>query len=374
VPIDGDENLLERWNLGQIANNRSGMHAARLAAPALIALLAGIACGLTGTPGSISAADVLKHPEASLTYPGSYHVSHSAEDESDGGGIVPGDAHPAGAATAFYTSDRLDRVIAWYDAWLQTRQWLDAQDQGNGDRRWERGAHEDFFVSCAYQLASGGHACTVAYTLRAARFKASNAAAPPIGNPVSVDVVQQRHVALAATEDRVQYISGPPIPVDGTPQAAAARAKWSTNWCCASPVIVDDAALAEDGSGPRSAYHAVVLEVAEYDRPDVEGGAAGSLERNEMQNLLGSGFVLENVGQTTLGGLPAAAFVYERGLREAVILSIAYGKVMTGGLGTAYRVATLRIVYDVAPSSCDLSRSECFGVLAGSAGATWFHA
>lgn len=350
------------------------MHAARLAAPALIALLACTSCGLTSAPGSISAADVLKHPEATLTYPGSYHVSHAAEDEYDGGGLVPADLHPAAATTAFYTSDRLDRVIAWYEAWLQPRHWLDAQDQGNGDRRWERGAHEDFFVNCAYQLAAGGHACTAAYALRAARFKAAGLAAPPIDAPVSVDVVQQRHVGLAATEDRVQYLSGPPIPLDGTPEAAAARAKWSTGWCCASPVILDDAALAEDGSGPRSAYHAVVLEVAEYNRPDVAGGAFGSIQRNEMQNLIDSGFVLENVGQTTMGGLPAGAFVYERGLREAVIFSIAYGKVMTGGLGTEYRVATARVVYDVAPSSCDLSRPECFGVLAGSAGATWSHA
>jgi len=350
------------------------MHAARLAAPALIAVLAGISCELTSAPGAIGTADVLKHPEATLTYPASYNVSHSAEDEYDGGGVKPVDLHPAGATTTFYTADRQDRVIGWYEAWLQPRQWLDAQDQGNGDRRWERGAQEDLFVSCAYQLASGGHSCTVAYTLRSARFKASNTAAAPLDNPVSVDVVQQRHVALAATEDRVQYISGPPIPVDGTPEAIAARAKWSTRWCCATPVIVDDAALAEDGSGPRSAYHAVVLEVAEYDRPDVQGGAFGSIERNEMQNLVDSGFVVVNVGQTTLGGMPAAAFVYERGLREAVIFSIAYGKVMTAGLGTAYRVATVRIVYDVAPSSCELSRPECFDVLAGSAGAIWSHA
>jgi hypothetical protein len=350
------------------------MHATRLAAPALVALLAGIACATTSTPGSISAADVFAHPEAKLTYPGSYNVSHSAVDEYDGGGIEPVDLHPAVATTAFYTSDRLDRVIAWYDEWLQPRHWLDAQAQGNGDRRWERGAHEDFFVGCAYQLAAGDHACTVAYTLRASRFKATFAAAPPIGSPVSLDVVQQRHVGLAATEFRVQYISGPPIPLAGTPEAAAAKAKWSTSWCCASPVILDDAALAEDGSGPRSAYHAVVLEVAEYDRPDVQGGAFGSIERAEMENLTDSGFVLENVGQSTLNARPADAFVYERGLREAVIFSIGYGSVMTGGLGTGYRIATVRIVYDVAPSSCDLSRSECFDVLAGSAGAVWSHA
>jgi hypothetical protein len=342
--------------------------------PALIALLIGSSCATTSAPGSISAADVLAHPEATLTYPGSYHVSHSADDEYDGGGIEPVDLHPAAATTAFYTSDRLDRLIAWYDAWLQPRQWLDAQDQGNGDRRWERGAHEDFFVSCAYQFASGDHACTVTYTLRASRFKAKISAAPSIDSPVSLAVVQQRHVGLAATEDRVQYISGPPIPVAGTAQAAAAIAKWSLSWCCASPVILDDSALAEDGSGPRSAYHAVVLEVAEYDRPDVQGGAFGSIERNEIENLIDSGFVLENVGQSTLNGRPADAFVYERGLREAVLFWIGYGDVMTGGLGTGYRVATVRIVYDVAPSSCDLSRAECFDVLAGSAGATWAHA
>ena len=350
------------------------MHAARLAATALVVLLAGTACATSSAPGSITAAEVFAHPEATLTYPGSYNVSHSAEDEYDGGGIEPVDLHPAGATTAFYTSDRLDRVMAWYDAWLQPRHWLDAQDQGNGDRHWERGANEDFMVSCAYQLASGDHACIVGYTLRTPRFKANFPAAPPIGDPVSLDVVQQRHVGLAATEYRVQYISGPPIPVAGTPEAAAAIAKWSTSWCCASPVILDDSALAEDGSGPRSAYHAVVLEVAEYNRPDVPGGAFGSIERNEMENLLDSGFVPENVGQSTLNGQPADAFVYERGLREAVMFWIGYGPVMTGGLGTGYRVATIRIVYDVAPSSCDLSRAECFDVLAGSAGASWTHA
>jgi hypothetical protein len=350
------------------------MFAARLAAPALVALIVGSGCASIRVPGSISAAEVFAHPEATLTYPGSYNVSHSAVDEYDGGGIEPVDLHPAEATTGFYTSDRLDRVIAWYDAWLQPRHWLDAQDQGNGDRHWERGANEDFLVSCAYRLASGDHACVVGYTLRTPRFKANFPSAPPIGDPVALDMVEQRHVGLAATESRVQYISGPPIPLAGTPEAAAAKAKWSTSWCCASPVILDDAALAEDGSGPRSAYHAVVLQVAEYDRPDVQGGAFGSIERNEMENLTDSGFMAVNVGQGILNGRAADAFVYERGLREAVIFSIEYGSVMTGGLGTRYRVATVRIVYDVAPSSCDLSRSECFDVLAGSAGAVWAHA
>lgn len=339
----------------------------------LVALLSA-ACGSSTSPGYVSTADLKRHPEAGLVYPNSYNVASVITEELDAP-FLEESPTPAFEQTDFSTADRVDRVVAWYEDRLSSRGWADATDQGNGNRRWERGAHEDFDLNCSYVESNGDRRCLAVYTLRAPRFPAPMAAAPPFGSdPVAVGVVRERRVGLAATEFRVQYLSGPPIPAEGTAAAAAARAQWPKGWCCASPVMLDDSSLPADPSGARSAYHAALLQVAEYDRPDVQGDAFGSIERDEIRNLEDAGFVLANVGSMLLAGSQANAYVFERGLREAVVFSIAYGSPSIAGQGVRYRVATVQIVYDVAPASCDLSRSECFDTLAGTAGVSWIHA
>ena len=339
----------------------------------LVALLSA-ACGSSTSPGYVSTADLMSHPEAALVYPNSSKVATSVTEELDAP-FLEESPTPAFEQTDFSTADLVDRVVAWYEDQLSSRGWSDAADQGNGNRRWERGTHEDFYLDCSYEESNGDRRCLAVYTLRAPRFAAPMAAAPPFGaDPVAQKVVQERHVGLAATEFRVQYLSGPPIPADGTAAAAAARAQWPKGWCCASPVMLDDSSMPADPSGNRSAYHAVLLQVAEYDRPDVQGGAFGSIERDEIRNLKDAGFVLANVGSTLLAGFQANAYVFERGLREAVVFSIAYGSPSIAGQGVRYRVATVRIVYDVAAGSCDLAYAECFDTLAGTAGVSWIHA
>ena len=308
-----------------------------------------------------------------MAYPNASNVDSIITDELDEP-FLEESPHPASEETDFTTADRVDRVVAWYEDQLSPRGWSDATDQGNGNRRWVRGAYEDFFLDCSYMQSSTDRLCHADYTLGSARFPAIAAAAPPLGDPVTLAAVRERQVGLEATEDHVQYFSGPPIPMEGTAEAAAARAQWPKGWCCASPVKLDDSSMPADPSGTRTAYHAVLLQVAEYDRPDVRGGAFGRIERDEMRNLGDSGFVLANVGTTLVNGSQADTFVFERGLREAVIFTIGYGSPMPAGQGVRYRVATVRIVYDVAPGSCDLSRPGCFDALAGTAGVSWIHA
>ncbi|HET9410673.1 MAG TPA: hypothetical protein VFO75_02205 [Candidatus Dormibacteraeota bacterium] len=339
---------------------------------ALVAVMS-CACAVGSADGPVSDQDLRSHEEGILTYPGSSDVFHQVNDERDSSDVFGSGPNPASVTGGFSTSDRVDRVVAWYDAWLAGHGWSDAQDQGNGDRRWERGAHEDFDLTCS-ESGGRGLSCLTAYLLRSTHFGPPDRAAPPFGDPVSVAIVAQRRVGLAATEDRVQYLSAQPMPIDGTSEAAAARSKWSTGICCAMPVILADTSEAEASSGTRSAYHAVVLEVAEYNRPDVPGGAFGRIQRQEMQNLGNSGSLADNVGIGSLQGQSANVYLYERGLREAVLFAVAYGPPMAGGQGVAYRVATVQVVYAVAPKSCDLSRPECFDVLAGTAGVIWAHA
>ena len=337
----------------------------------LLALASAACSGSTVPVGDVTTHDIQQHPEASLTYPGATNVTHMFDNELDTPDQFGQGPQPASAVTNFQTTDRVDRVVAWYDQWLAPHRWLDATDQGNGDRRWVRGANEDFFLDCSYQ-AGAERTCIAAYTLRSAHFPARNAAAPALGDPVTEAVVRARQVGIAAMEDRVFYLSRQPIPQDGTAGGGVARSRWPQGVCCAVPVLLDDSSMGE--SPTLSAYHAVQLQVAEYNRPDVQGGAFGSLERGEMRNLENSGFLLENTGTAALSGDRADAYVFERGLREAVIFLIGYGPAMTAAQGIGYRVATVRIVYDVAPASCDLSRPECFDVLAGTADVVWTRA
>ena len=337
-----------------------------------LVVLAGAACTSSTGSGYVTVQEIQRHPEASLTYPGATNVTHMSDSELDTPDTFGQGPRPASTTTRFYTQDRIDRVIAWYDAWLSAHGWMDAVEQGNGNRRWERTRSEEFYVDCSYQDPDGRRVCLAAYTLRSPRFGAKVAPAPAFGDPVAEATVRSRSVGLEAVEGGLQYLSGPPIPMEGTPAAQAARARWPQGVCCASPVMLDDSAMAE--SPTRSAYHATLLEVAEYNRPDVSGGAFGNIERKEMLNLENSGFLLENVGLVGLNGASANVYVYERGLREAVILSVSYGPAMAAAQGIAYRVATVQIVYDVAPRSCDLSRPDCFDILAGTANVVWSHA
>jgi hypothetical protein len=80
--------------------------------------------------------------------------------------------------------------------------------------------------------------------------------------------------------------------------------------------------------------------------------------------------VLENTGYGKLGAQDASAFVFMRGLREAMFFTIAYGPLI-GTLGLKYRIATVRFIYAVAPASCLLSTPGCFKVLFGAADAVW---
>lgn len=324
----------------------------------MLAAIAGVlaaACG-PGTPaGGVSADQVKAHAEARLVYPGGTDIDWFVAGATSGGTFVHAGRTGAYGEADFDVADPVDSVVAWYDHWLSTHDWQDAQIQGDDDRRWERGAHEDLVLDCSYQ-ASTYRICHAVYSLDSDRFPPAFSAGPAFGSPVSLAAVQERHVGLAATEDRILYLSRQPIPDEGTPDADAARAKWATGWCCATPVLMQDTAQAEQAAPLRSAYHAIVLQVAEYDRPDIAGRALGSIERNETANLISSGFVLRRSGPSSL---------YTRGARETVIFSIVYGAPMWAGLGIKYRVATVSIVYDVAPKSCDLLRPDCLAVLFG---------
>lgn len=322
-----------------------------------LAMALGSACGIVfpSHDGAISADDVKAHAEAHLVYPGATFVAWFLQGEKTGGTFVNTGPTAAYGEVDFHVSDPVDRVVAWYDAWLSSHGWLDGRIQGDGDRRWERQTDEDFILDCEYQDATY-RACLAHYTLRSQSFPPVESAAPAFGSPVQLAAVQKRQVGLAATEDRVFYQSGRPLPRDGTPGADAARAKWSTGWCCATPVVLKDTTQPEQATPLRSAYRLIVLVVAEYDRPDVAGGAFGSIERHEVANLTSSGFVRTRSGASSL---------FVRGEREAVIFSIAYGSAMVGGQATRYRVATVTIVYDVASASCELSSPACVTTLFG---------
>jgi hypothetical protein len=348
------------------------MHPARLAAMVLMALFVGTACGTSTIDSTgVTAEQLRTHTESRLTYPNAHNVFHSETDELDRGSFVPLSPTPAYADITFDTTDRPNLIIAWYDAWLKQRGWEDVVIQGDGSRSWVRGVHEDFVVDCSYQSDSSNRVCHADYTLRSARFKSPNAVAPPLDDPVSLSAVEARRVGLRATVDLAQYVSGDPIPRDGTPEASVARSDWPTKVCCAVPVVLLDTAAAEQASPLRSAYHAATIEVAEYDRPDVKGRGFGFIERSENANLTSSGFVLAKTGGTKIGGQDASAYAYVRGDREIVLFAIAYGPSQEAAQNIKFRDATLSIIYDVAPNSCPLSNAECFNDLFGMDGTRW---
>lgn len=342
------------------------MHPARPAAAALVALLVGAACGFSTSSG-LTAADLKKHPEATLHYPGSQSLYFYLHDEEDSIGWTNLPPSPAYSENEFSTPDRPDRVVAWYEAFLDAHGWQDTTIQGDGYRNWVRGRGEDFNLNCRTQAPL---LCDAWYTLRSSQFKGTHTAAPPLGDPVSLAAVQQRQIGLRATQARLDYMEGKSVPVDGSPEASIARSDWATKTCCAVPVIVLDKAFAERAAPSVSAYHLVVVEVAEYDARDELGNTFPIIPANEKTNLANSGFVLENTGAGELGGEDATAFVFMRGLREAIFFTIAYGPQL-GSLAVKYRIATVRLIYAVAPASCLLSTPGCFKVLFGAGDAVW---
>jgi hypothetical protein len=342
------------------------MHLPKPAAVALVALLVGAACGF-GTSSGLTAADLKKHPEATLDYPGSHSLYFYLHDEEDKVGWTNLPPSPAYSEIEFSTSDRPDRVVAWYEAFLDAHGWQDTTIQGDGYRYWVRGRSEDFNLSCRSQAAL---VCDAWYTLRSSQFKGTYTAAPRLGDPVSLAAVQQRRIGLRATQTSLDYMEGKSVPVDGSPEASIARSEWATKTCCAVPVIMLDQASAEQSAPSLSAYHLVVVQVAEYDARDELGNTFPIIPANEKTNLSNSGFVLENTGYGKLGAQDASAFVFMRGLREAMFFTIAYGPLI-GTLGLKYRIATVRFIYAVAPASCLLSTPGCFKVLFGAADAVW---
>jgi hypothetical protein len=342
------------------------MHLPKPTAAALVALLVGAACGFSTSSG-LTAADLKKHPEATLDYPGSHSAYFYLHDEEDKVGWTNLPPSPAYAENQFSTPDRPDRVVAWYEAFLDAHGWQDTTIQGDGYRNWVRGRGEDFALSCRTRAEL---VCDAWYTLRSSQFKAPYSAAPSLGNPVSLADVQQRQIGLRATQSGLDVREGKSVPIDGSPEASIARSDWATKTCCAVPVIMLDESVAEQTAPPVSAYHLVTVEVAEYAGRDELGNTYPIIPANEKTNLANSGFVLENTGTSKLGGHDATAFVFMRGLREAMFFTIAYGP-QIGTLGIKYRIATVRFIYAVAPNSCLLSTPGCFKVLFGASDAVW---
>ena len=335
-------------------------------AAALVALLVGAACGFS-TASGLTGADLKKHPEATLDYPGSHSLYFYLHDEEDKVGWTNLPPSPAYAENQFSTSDGPDRVVAWYEAFLDAHGWQDTTIQGDGYRNWVRGRGEDFTLSCTTRAEL---VCDAWYTLRSSQFKAPYTAAPLIGDPVSLAAVQQRQIGLRATQSGLDYREGKSVPVDGSPEASVARSDWATKTCCAVPVIMLDQAVGEQAAPSVSAYHLVLVDVAEYEGRDENGYTYPIIPANERAILANSGFVLENTGTGKLDGQDASAFVFMRGLREAIFFTVAYGPPV-GTLAVKYRLATVRFIYDIAPASCPFSTAGCFKVLFGAGDAIW---
>lgn len=345
-----------------------------LAAPvlALALIWAGYYFFLGGS-GKVTAWQLRLHPESSLTYPHSYGASSSQSDEDDADGwfrIENTDPRPALAETQFYTVDPVDRVIAWYEQWLSARGWLDVVVQANSARSWDRGANEEFEVACGHQSSSTALWCDVQYHVLSPRFTRSFPPAPPFGDAVSQEAVQQRQLGLSSLGAQITD------PREGTPGADAARAGWP-NWphsCCGNPVILLDASAAEETSPLRAAYHVMTLQAAEYDAPSLHDIVYfGSTEAHAANNFLYAGFVRIGAESTTMFGRTASAYELVRDNREAVFYAISYGPAVQES-GYAYRVTTMSIIYDVVPMSCPFTRTECFDVVfKGDAATGWLY-
>jgi hypothetical protein len=346
---------------------------AKIMVPVLVVAIA--AFGLVyifGGTGKITAWQLRLHPESSLTYPRSYRSSSAQNDEDDANGwfrIENTDPTPALAETQFYTTDSVDRVVAWYEQWLSAHGWQDVVAQGDGSRSWDRGTNEQFEVSCGHQRDSPDLWCDVQYYILSSRFKLSYAPAPRLTDPVSQGAVEQRQVGLlavgASTTD----------PQDGTAEAQAARLGWS-NWphetCCGVPVILLNASSPEQISPAMSAFHVITLQAAEYDAPSLHDIAYfGKIASSMSSDFEYAGFVRINSESTQLFGQPATAVELTRDNREAVIYAISYGQPVQES-GYSYRVTTVSIIYDVAPQACSLSAPACLALLfKGDASTGW---
>lgn len=320
--------------------------------------------------GRVAAWQLRLHPESTLTYPHAYGASSSQKDEDDANGwlrIENTGPTPAVAETQFYTVDSVDKVVAWYEQWLSAKGWLDIVMQGDGSRAWDRGINEQFDLSRGHQRDSTDLWCDAQYYIMSARFKRSYPPAPAFGDPVSVAAVEQRHVGLLAAGASVTD------PHDGTAEASARRASWPFQHCCGKPIILLDAAAEEQASPSRSAYHAITLQVAEYQIPNDPTEIFGDIDRWETNNLAYAGFVLVSTASTLLNGQSATSYEFKRDGREAVLYASAYGpSTERPGSGFAYRTATLSIIYDVAPKACPLTTDGCLSLLfRGDASTGW---
>ena len=325
---------------------------------------------LLGGSGRVTALQVRMHPESSLTYPNSYLANSDQRDEDDSPGwplFNNGTPVPAMAETQFYTPSKVVEVIAWYQQQLSVRGWHDVVPQGIGSRYWDRGANEEFYVSCGHQHGSADLWCDVQYHLLSPRFHQELAPAPDLGDPVEQAAVQARQVGLSPLG------ASPADPRDGTPAADAARStwpRWPRNGCCGPPVILLDRSAVQ---APSSAYHVVTVQSTEYD--DLTGHLEfvhfGTTAALAAQDFEYAGFVEAGSQPMQLMGQPATALALTRDGREAVFYAFAYGPEVQVSW-YAYRVVTMSIIYVVAPKSCPVTRKECFEALfKGDASTGW---
>jgi hypothetical protein len=321
-----------------------------------------------GGNGRVTAWQLRLHSESSLTYPNSYRAGSYLKDEDDANGwfrIENTDPTPAVAETQFYTPDSVDKVVAWYEQRLSPRGWADVVVQGDGSRRWDRGTNEEFGITCGHQSDSADLWCDVQYYILSPRFTQSYPPAAPLGDPVSLAAVQQRQVGLAAVGATT---ADPP---DGTAEASAARQNWPSFSgaglrCCGIPVILRDVSAAQQGSPTLSAYHAITLQAVEYDVPSLHevSQTFGHISSDMKFELEYSGFVQAGSESTLLFGQRADAFEFIRDDREALFYAMSYGPALHfPNSGYSYRVATLSVIYDVAPKGCSPARYECLSAL-----------
>jgi hypothetical protein len=330
-----------------------------------------------GGNGTVTAWQLRLHAESSLTYPHSYRTSSYQKDEDDANGwfrIENTDPSPALAETQFYTADSVDKVVAWYEQGLSARGWVDVVVQGDGSRGWDRGTHEQFNLGCGHQSDSADLWCDAQYSILSARFTLSYPPAPSLGDPVSLAAVEQRQVGLAAVGATAAD------PRDGTAEASAARLTWPVMGgaglrCCGIPVIVTNVSAAQQLSPSLSAYHAIALKAVEYDVPsqyDIHRNF-GRISSEMKFDLEYSGFVQVRSESTLLFGQSADAFEFKRDDREVVFYAMSFGPALNRpNSGYSYRVITLSVIYDVAPTACSPAKDDCLSVLfRGDASTGW---
>lgn len=318
------------------------MAALRNAIPVMAVLLLTAAAGdpaCIGCSGDgITDCQVQKHAEASLVYPGATGVTAQVKGEDNGQtwfeNLSPTPAH---ADVQFHTSDAPSAVYAWYDQWLKTHAWEDAQTTGDG-RYWQRGGNEQASINRLTYLKDSPY--DFLYSLLSSRFPPNPPAAIQIGDPVSAAAVLSRDAGIQ------DYFGLKP-----TDNAAEAKRQWHESDFAYYALRMASRAEPEQASPPRAAYRLLTFQVAEY-------GIEGHLLSSALGTLDQQGFRRLANYTTTIAGAPADEYLEARGDREVYEIAIGYGPV-THGLSTSYRVATVSVVYAILPKACSAANPDC---------------